>query len=468
MSTETPRHCHGNTLPQRFDALGGIKTPLRAGRFVLANESPAATLYDTEHPGTTLLENDSPECAALVNAVGIDDSGWAVIPFGDWPHEMGMQKFGPEQARQIVAAFSGLAGKFRRAIIGLPIYKGHPDSPVEAIANMYPDKADKGQIAAMEVRDTGLALKLVLSTAGADLVRKGWKFISPMWIANLVSNVGDQLRVFAPCRMQSVGLVSKPNIPSPSLANAAPAANHKQNKTMNPETLKKLGLAANATPEQIEAAVTQLQERAATLANEHTAHATAKTDLATAQGKIVTLEASASSVGAKLTEAQTTLANERKARIGDLIANAILTGRILLAEKSTWETRLASNFETESAVLANAAPKVKTASEIPSMLKKLEEQMTTELANAKKKKGAGAEDDDEDEDDGKDECGMGNADYAKMDHKARGKKMTDLVNEHMQKLNNSPHPDKYSRAWANAKSANPRLFGFKQSDVTGE
>ncbi len=428
----------------------------RTRKVLLANDG---SLYDKEHDGSTeTLENSLPESALLINEVHIDDRGWAVIPFGDWPHEMGMQKFQREQAEEIATGFNNLAGRFRRAVVGLPIFKGHPDHPVAAIANQYPDKEEKGQIAAVEVRSNGLALKLILSNAGAELVRKGWKFISPMWIGNLISKAGEAFRTYAPTELRSVGLVVKPNIPSPSLANAASAAN--QNKTMNPETLKLLGLAADASPEAIATAVKALKDREGALANDAALLVTTKGELTALQGKVAVLENAATADKTTITETRTTLANERKARIGDHVAAAIRTGRCTEAEKPTWTSRLEANFEAESAVLANAAPKVKTASEIPAMLKVLETQMRASLENA-----AAGGADDGDEDDGKDACGMGNSDYAKMKPEDKSSKMKAIINEHMGKLAHTPDSVRYNSAFANAKKANPRLFGFKAKDV---
>lgn len=429
---------------------------------LLANDG---SLYDAEHvAGDATLDNDVPESALLINEVTIDDRGWAVIPFGDWPHEMGMQKFHREQGEAIANSFNNVSGRFRRAVCGLPIFKGHPDHPSAAIANQYPDKEDKGQIAAVEVRPTGLALKLILSNAGAELVRKGWKYISPMWIGQLISRAGETFRTYAPTELRSIGLVVKPNIPSPSLANAGSPAN--QNKTMNKALLLLLGLAETATEDQVSTAIKLLQTNAGALANEQSALATVRGELTAAQGKITLLEGKVTAAATELTTAQTALANERTARIGDHVSLAIRTGRMTQAEKPTWEGRLKANFETESAVLANAVPKVKTASEIPAMLKTLEAQMRTELENeAKKDKTKKDDASDDDADDTKDECGLSNSDYSAMKPGDRQKKMKEVISNHSAKLANTPEHVRYNAAFANAKKANPALFGFKQSDV---
>lgn len=429
---------------------------------LLAND---ASLYDREHEGdggVATLENCVPESPTLINEVAIDERGWAVIPFGDWPHEMGMQKFHVEQAKEIVDSFNGLAGRFRRAIVGLPIFKGHPDHPVAAIANTYPDKEEKGQIAAMEVRPNGLALKLVLSNAGAELVRKGWKFISPMWIGQLISKAGEAFRTYAPTEMRSVGLVVRPNIPSPSLANAASAANSNKNKTMNPETLKLLGLAADATPEQIDTAVKAMHGQASSLANEQSAKTTAEGKVTILETKVTTLENAATAAATTLTEAQTALANERTARINDVLADAIRRGRCTEAEKAVWKGRLEANFAAESVALANAAPKVKTESEIPGMLKALETQMKKGLANANTDADKSGASQDSITDDGKDECGFANSDYEGMDAAARQGHMKTAVAKEKTALGNGfPAEKMHNTAFANAKKKNPRLFAFQ-------
>ena len=58
---------------------------------------------------------------------------------------------GKDQAEQIVTAFKSICGKLKRAMVGLPVYKGHPD--VAGMEAKYPDKTEYGQVAEMEVRD---------------------------------------------------------------------------------------------------------------------------------------------------------------------------------------------------------------------------------------------------------------------------------------------------------------------------
>lgn len=463
MKTHFSARCRiGLCLDTALGPISRLCAALGQRRGILANEMTAQELERIEALESRLNEAglvDLPTFEMMMNEATVGDDGWALIPFGDWPHEMGMQKFHREQGMALMNAFKSTANRLRRAVTGLPIYKGHPDSPVASIANQYPDKGDKGQIADMEVRPAGLALKLVLSNEGADLVRKGWKFISPMWIANLISRADEAYKVFSPVVLRSVGLVSKPNIPSPSLANSAPNAGN-QNKNMNREKmLELLGLPATATDSEITAKISTLANASTALGNEQAAHTTAK-------GNITALETRASTAETNLKSTQTTLANERKARIDDQIALAIRSGKILEADKGVWIKRLEANFDAEVTVLANAAPVIKTASEIPAMLKLLEKQMTDALGNAAKKdakkdgKDAAADDD---EGDAKDECGLSNDEIDAMDNGKRGALMKKMVNSHHDKLASMPNTQRYNAAFANAKKANPHLFGAGKS-----
>lgn len=355
------------------------------------------------------------ECFGLGNEIAMDSDGMAIIPYGNWPHSEGMQQFGRAEADEMVGYFKNTWNKLKRAITGLPVFKGHPDVP--AFANQYPDKTEYGQIADMEARETGLAVKLVLGRAGAALVERGLKFISPHWRANLVGNLANGKPIYAPVFMESIGLTDKPNIPGKSLLNSASAGSHSnKSKTENPtmpDWLKKLlGLANEATEADATSAIAALQKRPepTALANEQSARTAA-------EGKVTALEGDKSKLGADLKSAQTALANERKARIDDMVATAIRGGKITEAEKETWGKRLLANFEDESKALVNSKQAVKTAA------------TATRTA-------AG---DDGDADDS-------------------GPKIKGLVNAEMAKLGHLPMANRYNQAFSNVKKANPDLF----------
>lgn len=290
----------------------------------------------------------------------IDEHGWTVLPFGLWPHPKGLQKFGNEEAQRIVAAFQGIMGKLKRAITGLPIFKGHPDVP--ELQHDFPDKTEYGQVADMEVRSDGLAIRQVLSSKGGDLVRAGWKYISPYWDA-IPTGEKEGQTLWSPTSINSIGLVKKPNIPNKSLANNAP--------TMNPELLKLLSLPVTATEAEMLAAVTKLANVSTSLANAETAKTTAEAAAAEATAKLA-------NVSTERDTAVTALANERKERIAHLVTRAVADGRIPAAEKDLYTSRLANSFAVELTALDAKAPAVKVN---PTTEQELLAKLNAKLAN---------------------------------------------------------------------------------------
>lgn len=298
------------------------------------------------------IEPDRVPCIGLSNELDASaGDGWAVIPYGEWPHEKGLQRFGKPEAEEMVRYFKGTWNRIKRAVVGMPIFRGHPD--VAGLANQYPDKATYGAIADLEVRDHGLALRPILSTAGAALVNeKGLKFFSPHWLARTRPPEGGR-PVFAPALLVSIGLTDRPNISGTSLVNDQPESRTRMDLL---KLIGLLGLANTATEADVEAHLASLSKRPepTALANEQTARTTA--------------EAKVTELTAKLTAAETALANEKtaaaaavKTRDEGLVAAAIAAGRILPAAKDVWLARLARDFAAESIALANEKAALKTA-----------------------------------------------------------------------------------------------------------
>lgn len=283
--------------------------------------------------------------------------GWAQIaPYGTWPHTEGLQIFERADAEQIVSRFKSVWGRIKRAVVGLPLYKGHPDH--KAFANTHTDKTQYGQWSDLEARDDGLWGRPVISAAGADLIEGGLRYLSPNWRAAM-TGLANGRPVYRPRILDSVGLTACPNIPGHSLTN----------ETQNPETgtqnrttivdLQKLitllALANTATEADVAAAITALAARpeTAALANEQSARTAAETK--------------ATEATAKLEAAETALANERtahaatvKARNAALVDAAVRSGRIAEAARPTWEARLERDFAGESVALANEKSGPKT------------------------------------------------------------------------------------------------------------
>ncbi|MCX6954326.1 MAG: hypothetical protein NTV51_19415 [Verrucomicrobia bacterium] len=224
-----------------------------------------------------------------------DSSGWACIPYGEWPHAQGLQRFGRAEADAMVGYFKNTWNRIKRAVVGMPVFRGHPDLP--AAAAQYPDRTVYGTVADLEARDDGLYLRPVLSAAGAALVNEqGLAFFSPHWLAQRLPDE-DGRAVFAPALLVSIGLTDRPNITGTSLVNTEP----------EPTTL------ANETAART-AAETRVAELTAQLSALHTQLA-----IATA-------------------------------------AHAVATGRITEAEQTAWRDRLTADFTTASAALANERP----------------------------------------------------------------------------------------------------------------
>ena len=277
--------------------------------------------------------------------ITIDDRGFTVIPFGMWRHPQGWQRFGKEQAEAICNAFNSVVGQSKRVLVGLPIFQGHPAQP--ELASEFPDKTQYGQLSNMEVRPEGLALQMVLSNDGADLVRSGYKFPSPRWDA-MPTGEKDGATVWDPFKMLSVGLVKRPNIPSASLIN------HSTDLMNKKDLIALFGLAADSTDEAVTSAVAAAAKRPTTdsLSN-------AQTEATTAKAKVTELETSLTNAAKEKTDLATALANEQKAHRTALVNAAFKEGRITEADVPAWTRRLETSFADESKALSNIAPVVK-------------------------------------------------------------------------------------------------------------
>jgi hypothetical protein len=221
-----------------------------------------------------------------------------------------------------------------------------------------------------------------------------------------------------PVKWVSLGLTNDPNIQGiPPLANETQQTEGAT--AMREQLIALLGLAPDATDEQIVAAITQLKEASAAgataVANEKTARATAE-DLARKAHVALDQELTARKA------AEVNLANERKERINLILANAIAAGKITEAQKPQWAADLAASFDAKLVELSNAAPVLPQGSQ------------TGDLGNR-------------------------NADaQAKRDVQTRRDKILLLVNERMDKAG-----EDYTTAYSAIKHANPSLFADMQT-----
>ena len=175
-----------------------------------------------------ILSNDAP---------ALDAEGWALIaPFGEHPktrvvkkngsmrEEKFIQVFDRESAAQLLSRENSLFRRIRRAVVGIPVYKGHPDlrqhSP-ETVSGGGAGMNEIGVIDQIRQGSRGIEAHFVLSPAGADAVeREGCKYPSALWLVQPVGRRGEAT-LARPFKLLSAGLTAHPNISGvESLANA--------------------------------------------------------------------------------------------------------------------------------------------------------------------------------------------------------------------------------------------------------
>ena len=308
---------------------------------------------------TRSLSNNAGLGATIMFAnadMSLADDGSILIPYGMWRHTMGWQKFGREEANAICNSFtswlSRIMGRITGAKVGLPVFNGHPDQ--KEYESEFPDKTEYGQVESMEAKDDGLSVRMVLSNAGAELVKKGLRFISPRWDAHPVGEKEDAT-IWSPFRILSIGLVKRPNIPTASLVNHG-------SELMNKNDLIALfGLVATATDDDVKKAVEAAAKRpsAESLSNAESKLTAAERALAARETELALARTTLTNAESARDTANTALSNERKAHRAVLVNSAIREGRVLPADQAVWVGRLDSNFEVESKALANLKPVLK-------------------------------------------------------------------------------------------------------------
>jgi len=334
-------------------------------------------------------DNEKPDFL-FSNEFSLESDGWGqLFKFGDFPGKAviangngtvtsfdAIQRLDRDCADQMTANFYSIGNKIKRFIKGISIFNGHPDMP--DAGNKYPDKAEKGLVVELQVRDNGLYCKPAFNNAGQELLNGSKKlFFSGRWSSDELAEE-DGKRVFRPDSLKSVGMTPRPNLPVEQL-------NEKEQMETPPPKMKKiivrliaLGItvANDATEDQVDAAVGQLADKQTTLAGEKTTLANEKATLTaqvTAKDTIIT------NLTTERDSFKTSFGNERKARITGLLDGAVTDGRITAAERVTWETRLA--VETSFANEADAIVKLKPATKTQSLIIDVGSRKTT-IANA--------------------------------------------------------------------------------------
>ena len=312
--------------------------------------------------------NTAPEFLGFANELSLAADGWAQLaPFGDFPgqavlaNEAGVlatfpavQRLDRQAAEQMRAQFYSLGNRIKRFFRGCCVYLGHPDMP--GSGDRYPDAAEKGLIADLQVRPDGLSCRPVFNAAGAALLNGREKlFFSGRWTSDELPAENGR-RIFRPATLLSAGLTPHPNLPVQHL-NDKPHPHQPSVPTlMNRQAILELlaahgfQFANDAAEPALLAALRELGVRAAAAQ----ALTREKTDL----------EQSVATLTAERDAARAGFANERAARVTSLLDDAITSGRITAAQRPDWQRRLGQDatFANEAAALARLTPVLKTQS----------------------------------------------------------------------------------------------------------
>ncbi len=208
-----------------------------------------------------------------------EDGFFHLVPLGEYPHESGVVQVIDQ------AAVANIAGAFREAsaaprFAGVLIDQEH--------FSLAGDKSGEamGWVTDLAAREDGLWGRVRWTDTGQAAVENGrFRFISPVWLREDCDDLGNG-RV-RPRRLHSLGLTNSPNLkgmaplsnraasdatpssipPSPSSSSLTPgtapgAAQNKPKANSMTDLNKLLGLAEDAAPEAVLAAVTALKNRA--------------------------------------------------------------------------------------------------------------------------------------------------------------------------------------------------------------
>lgn len=299
--------------------------------------------------------------------------GWAQIaPYGRWPHREGLQVFERADAEAIVAQFKSTWGRIKRAVVGIPLFRGHPDHI--QFANTHTDATAYGQWSDLAARADGLWGRPVISPAGAALIESGLKYLSPNWRCLRVPLANSA--VWRPRILDSVGLTDTPNIPGRSLVNTTPPP---MNPSLLLQLLTALGLPVEPAPtdDQLNAHLTAAIPLAKSLAarpdpasttaptasNSPSTPAAVSDPAATKPVANETTTAAATTVAAlhsQLSALSSQLTAAQAARNAALVTAAVSLGRIPEAARPVWLGRLERDFAAESVALANESGALKT------------------------------------------------------------------------------------------------------------
>jgi len=251
------------------------------------------------------------------------------IPYGEYPHAKGVVQV--VNATSAAAFAMNIQTAQAEGAPGLPIYAGHPDVPELAVK--YPDKAAKGWLISCKVGDDScvLSVEWVKEPEPGEFI-----YFSPYFFSNPPESgkaVIDEIK--------SIGLTNDPNSTRFRLPNEAATTNQKQKgePAMDNLILEALGLPEDASVEQAVAKINEIK--------------------GTANEEAEDLKKEVEDAKTEADKAKEEFANERTARLGLMLDNALAAGQITPATRPVWEKRLRKDFANEASALARVKPAVK-------------------------------------------------------------------------------------------------------------
>lgn len=350
--------------------------------FALANESNIDAALLAVRDGDNYI-------IALDNDAGIDEEGWALIAtFGEHPktrifqdngrikEQKFIQVLDNEAADVMVSKENSFFRTIKRALIGIPVYKGHGDLndvDPKALGNTK-EKIKLGVVDKIRKSAKGIEAHFALDNDGAEAVAAGWKFPSAFWLV-LPNSKRDDAIVAKPFKLISVALTQFPNISGvESLANARSQFESGQKQNQEPDMKLIAGwliaMGATSLANEADPKETQVLEAIKTVFASKAGEVTALgNEKQTLTGTISTLTTERDTQKRRAEEAAVALGNEQTARKADrkhaataVVDLAIHKGILTVADREGQITALenSANFEADSKTLLAKTPGTKT------------------------------------------------------------------------------------------------------------
>ena len=320
--------------------------------------------------------SSEPQLSAFISSNAADittipDGGWALIsPYGDFPAPNGLysQVFSRTEADELVKTWNSVTGKAARVFKNLwhglgpkasaPIWDGHPETDRQR----WPVERLLAEVTDLRAAANGLEGRVTWNARGMERRTRGPLYPSPLWWHNPPAGTPPTVH---PELLESIGLVPTPNISSvPAWTQNATLASESENPPKEPtesqrppsatwepekqnqnnimdkkKLIKLLGLADDATDEQIENAISELATTANALQTANAAKTTAESALNEVNTQLSTANAQVSTLTAErdgLQSANTTMV----AGVLDLVE---ARGAITPAERDAYKGKITAN-----------------------------------------------------------------------------------------------------------------------------